>query len=109
MVRNTLVKSLTVISMPLVAAAIYAGPASAESSPYADQAAPVAGVPLQSDDIATNPNAQFPDPVLNGTVLGAGIGSAVGSATGFGGPVIGGLIGALIGHFNPDVVPQVLP
>ncbi|WP_280265323.1 glycine zipper domain-containing protein [Nocardia wallacei] len=105
MIRNTLVKAFTVIALPVAAVAVFAGGAAAE----APQAAPVAGVPLQSEDITTNPNAQYPDPVLNGAAAGAAIGSAVGFFTGSGGPILGGLIGALVGATNPDVVPQVLP
>ncbi|GAB2720912.1 glycine zipper domain-containing protein [Nocardia mexicana] len=104
MIRNTLVKAFTVTALPLAAVAVFAGGASAE----APQATPVAGIPL-TEDITTNPNAQYPDPVLNGAAAGAAIGSAVGFFTGSGGPILGGLIGALVGATNPDVVPQVLP
>lgn len=112
MIRNTLVRSGRVAALAgvaLAAAAVFAGAASADTGAV-PQAAPVAaGIPLQPGDIATNPKAQYPSPVLNGAVLGAGIGSAVGSATGSGGPILGGLIGALVGDVNPGVIPQVLP
>lgn len=79
-------------------------------------------------DIATNPHAQYPDPVQNGAAAGAGVGAVlalitcvptlaifvVGYAlcavvgvvtTG----VMGAIIGALVGTAMPDVIPQVLP
>ena len=109
MLRNSLVKTLIVAALPLTAVAVFAGGASAAAGP-ATPVAPVSqGIPLEPEDVATNPGAQYPDPVLNGAALGAGIGSAVGSATGSGGPILGGVIGALVGVANPDVVPQVLP
>ncbi len=113
MVRNTLVKVsrvLAVSALPLTATVIFAGSSAADAGPAAAaQAAPVAGIPLESEDITTNPGSQYPDPVLNGAAAGAAIGSAVGFWTGSGGPILGGLVGALVGHFNPDAVPQVLP
>ncbi|MBU3062869.1 hypothetical protein KO481_15220 [Nocardia sp. NEAU-G5] len=113
MIRNALVKSGRVVALsalPLAAAVVFAGAASADTGTHAPVAAPVAaGIPLQPGDIATNPKAQYPSPVLNGAAAGAAIGSAVGSATGSGGPILGGLIGALVGDLNPNVIPQVLP
>lgn len=111
MIRNTLVKSVAMSALPLAAAVVFAGAASADTgTAHAPTAAPVAaGIPLQPGDIATNPKAQYPSPVLNGAAAGAAIGSAVGSATGSGGPILGGLIGALVGDLNPNVIPQVLP
>ncbi|AHH15705.1 hypothetical protein NONO_c08980 [Nocardia nova SH22a] len=107
MLRNSLVKALIVTALPLTATVVAAGGASAATAPHI---APVSGgIALQPEDVTTNPQAQYPDPVLNGAALGAGIGSAVGSATGSGGPILGGLIGALVGAVNPDTVPQVLP
>ncbi|MBF6169891.1 glycine zipper domain-containing protein [Nocardia blacklockiae] len=105
---------LAVVGMPLVAAAVFAGGAAAEPG---RSAAPVAGIPLQSEDVATNPDAMIPDPVLNGASAGGSIGSAVGSAvglatgsvTGSAGSLIGTIIGAVVGATNPGVVPQVLP
>ncbi|WP_460729959.1 hypothetical protein [Nocardia heshunensis] len=105
------------------AATLFAGVASAEApdtTAVPVQVTPVAdGVPL---DVATNPNAQFPDPALNGAAAGALTGSAGGAALGsvvasvpgmLGGSalgaLIGGGIGALIGLLNPDVIPQILP
>lgn len=111
MARHMLVTSgrvAAVVAVPLMAAAMFAGSASADTvNPSATTVS--AGIPLQPENIATNPDAQYPDPVLNGAVAGAAIGSAVGSATGSGGPILGGLVGALVGHFNPDVIPQILP
>ncbi|MGW6330831.1 hypothetical protein [Nocardia rhamnosiphila] len=111
MISNNVVKTVVASTLPLIAATVVAGGASADAGPMADvQATPIAGIPLEEpQDVKTNPGAQYPDPVLNGAALGAGIGSAVGSATGSGGPILGGLIGALVGAVNPDVVPQVLP
>lgn len=100
---------LTCAVAPLVAALALAGPAAADTGPHAT---PVAGIPLQkSEDVATNPHALIPDPVLNGSSLGGSVGSAVGSATGTGSAasLLGSAIGALVGHLRPDVIPQVLP
>ncbi|WP_216892938.1 hypothetical protein [Nocardia alni] len=102
-----------VAALPLVAAAAFAGVASADTG---RPATPVAGIPLEKDT-ATNPKARFPDPVLNGASLGGSVGSAVGSAvglatgsvTGSAGSIIGTVIGAIVGATNPKVVPQVLP
>ncbi|MGW4354294.1 hypothetical protein ACWELJ_19630 [Nocardia sp. NPDC004582] len=102
---------LVAAALPLVAAAtLFAGTASAEST----------GVPLEP--VATNPNAQFPDPALNGAAAGAltgsaggaALGSVVGSVPGLVtgsalGTVIGAGIGALIGVLDPNAIPQVLP
>ncbi|WP_280276362.1 glycine zipper domain-containing protein [Nocardia wallacei] len=117
MLRYTLVKASCVVSVvaaPLVAAAVFAGGAAADTG---RTAGPIAGIPLQSEDVATNPDAMIPDPVLNGASAGGSIGSAVGSAvglatgsvTGSAGSLIGTVIGALVGATNPGVVPQVLP
>ncbi|WP_280266354.1 hypothetical protein [Nocardia wallacei] len=111
--RNTLVKAarlVTALTLPLVTTTMVAAAASA------DPVRPI-GVPLQSEDVTTNPNALIPDPVLNGASAGASVGSAIGSAvglatgsvTGSGGSLLGALIGAVVGATNPGVVPQVLP
>ncbi|RDI54675.1 hypothetical protein DFR68_102805 [Nocardia mexicana] len=116
MLRDSLVRSrrlVVVVGLPMVAAAVFAGVASAESG----QAEPVAGIPLQSEDVTTNPDALIPDPVLNGASAGASVGSAIGSAVGLAtgsvtssaGSALGALIGAVVGATNPNVVPQVLP
>ncbi len=105
---------MAVAVLALTATAVFAGAASADAGRTAD---PVAGIPLQSQDTATNPGALIPDPVLNGSSAGASVGSAVGSAvgvatgsaTGSGGSLLGAIIGALIGATNPGVIPQVLP
>lgn len=111
MVQNALVRATSVVAfsaLPLAAAVVFAGPSSAEAA--TQQATPVAGIPLQkSEDIATNPDALVPDPVLNGSSAGGSVGSAVGSATGSGDSILGSVIGALVGYFHPEVVPQVLP
>lgn len=111
MIRNGLVKSAGTVALgalPLAAAVVLAGPSTAEAP--APRATPVAGIPLQkSEDIATNPHALIPDPVLNGSSMGGSVGSAVGSATGSGGSLLGSVIGALVGYFHPEVIPQVLP
>lgn len=79
-------------------------------------------------DIATNPGAQFPDPVLNGAAAGAAIGIlatailciptiaafVIGYAVcAVAGSVIDGILGAVVGAVLgtvvPDVIPQVLP
>ncbi|AHH18345.1 hypothetical protein NONO_c35580 [Nocardia nova SH22a] len=107
-------RAFAVMVVPLVATAVFAGAASADNGPAAE---PVAGIPLQSEDTATNPGALIPDPVLNGSSAGASVGSAVGSAvgiatgsaTGSGGSLLGAVIGALVGLTNPGVIPQVLP
>ncbi|MBF6350590.1 hypothetical protein IU448_16435 [Nocardia flavorosea] len=111
MISKKVVRAVVVSALPLIATTVVAGGASAGTGSMTEtRATPVAGLPLEDpQDVTTNPNAQYPDPVLNGAALGAGIGSAVGSATGSGGPILGGLIGALVGAMNPDVVPQVLP
>lgn len=121
MLRNTLSRTgrvAVVGALPLVAAAVFAGGASADTGQAAE---PVAGIPLESEDVATNPNAAVPDPVLNGASLGNSVGSAVGSgiglatgsvtgsATGSAASALGAAIGAVVGATNPDVVPQVLP
>ncbi|NUP25115.1 MAG: hypothetical protein HOQ44_00195 [Nocardia sp.] len=106
MMENRLGKSVGMVAfgaLPVVAAVVLAGPSAADAT--VGHAAPVAGIPLEkSEDIATDPHALIPDPVLNGSV-----GSAVGSATGSGGSLLGSVIGALVGFFRPDVIPQVLP
>ncbi|GGK89920.1 glycine zipper domain-containing protein [Nocardia jinanensis] len=111
MTGNGLVKAMSVVAfsaLPLAATVVIAGPSAAEAAPR--QATPVAGIPLQkSEDIATNPHALIPDPVLNGSSAGGSVGSAVGSATGSGGSLLGSVIGALVGYFHPEVIPQVLP
>lgn len=113
MIGNSLSKAIGVTAcsaLPLAAAVVLAGPSSAEEA--TQQATPVAGIPLQkSEDVATNPQALVPDPVLNGSSAGGSLGSAVGSATGTGsaGSLLGSAIGALVGYFHPDVVPQTLP
>ncbi|MEV5646755.1 hypothetical protein AB0L57_00765 [Nocardia sp. NPDC052254] len=107
-------RAVAMVALPLAATAVFAGVASADAGTAAQ---PVAGIPLQSQDTATNPDALIPDPVLNGSSAGASVGSAVGSAvgvvtgsaTGSGGSLLGSLIGALVGLTNPGVVPQVLP
>ncbi|MBB5911203.1 uncharacterized protein (DUF697 family) [Nocardia transvalensis] len=124
MVRNTLVTTrrvLVVAALPVVATAVFAGVAAADTGATGRAAEPVAGIPLESDDVATNPNALIPDPVLNGSSVGGSIGSAVGSAVGLAtgsvtgsaattiGSLVGGVIGAIVGATNPEVVPQVLP
>ncbi|WP_157121115.1 hypothetical protein [Nocardia miyunensis] len=117
MLRNTLFtvrRAVAVVALPVAATAVFAGIASADTGPVA---APVAGIPLQSEDTATNPNAAIPDPVLNGASLGGSVGSAIGSAvglatgsvTGSAGSALGTVIGALVGATNPGIVPQVLP
>ncbi|WP_328394124.1 glycine zipper domain-containing protein [Nocardia sp. NBC_00416] len=111
MMRNSLAKAIGVVAfsaLPLAATVAVAGPSSADA--VTRQATPVAGIPLQkSEDIATNPHALIPDPVLNGSSAGGSVGSAVGSATGSGGSLLGSVIGALVGYFHPEVIPQVLP
>ena len=72
-------------------------------------AEPVAGIPLRSQDTATDPGALIPDPVLNGSSAGASVGSAVGSAVGLATGSATGSGGALVGATNPGVIPQVLP
>lgn len=107
-------RGAAIAALPLAAAAVFAGAASADTGQAAQ---PVAGIPLQSQDTATNPDAAIPDPVLNGASLGGSVGSAVGSAaglatgsvTGSAGSAIGTVIGALVGVIDPSVVPQVLP
>ncbi|WP_280400914.1 glycine zipper domain-containing protein [Nocardia carnea] len=95
-------------ALPLAAAVVVAGPSTADTA--VPHAAPVAGIPLQKrEEVATNPHALIPDPVLNGSSVGGSVGSAVGSATGSGGSLLGSVIGALVGYFRPDVIPQVLP
>ncbi|WP_024805836.1 hypothetical protein [Nocardia sp. BMG51109] len=117
MCRDILIKVGRVVAvgaLPLAAAAVFAGGASADAGRAAE---PVAGIPLESEDAATNPHALIPDPVLNGASAGASIGSAVGSAVGLAtgsatssaGSALGAAIGALVGATNPGVVPQVLP
>lgn len=117
MLRNTLLvaaRVVTVAVLPLAVTAVFAGSACADTGRAAE---PVAGIPLQSEDAATNPGALIPNPVLNGASAGASVGSAVGSAvglatgsvTGSAGSLLGAVIGALVGATNPNVVPQVLP
>ncbi|MGK8485831.1 hypothetical protein [Nocardia asiatica] len=79
-------------------------------------------------DIATDPGAQYPDPVMNGAAAGAGVGAvaaliscipavaafvvgyvlcaAVGVVTT---AILGAVVGAIVGTVAPDVIPQVLP
>jgi hypothetical protein len=70
-------------------------------------AQPVSGVPLEP--VTTNPDAQYPDPALNGAAAGAAIGSATGSFVDPIPTLIGGGIGFLVGSVRPDLVPQILP
>ncbi|MRH86762.1 hypothetical protein GFY24_04635 [Nocardia sp. SYP-A9097] len=123
--KRTAIKTtakLIVAALPVSAVVLFSGTASADvAAPQPIVAAPVAeGLPL--DEVATNPNAQFPDPALNGAAAGALTGSAGGGALGsvvgslpglvtgsFFGTIIGAGIGALIGIFDPNVIPQVLP
>lgn len=111
MSANGLAKAMGVLAagaLPLAAAIVVAGPSAADAG--TPQVSPVAGIPLQkSEEVATNPHALIPDPVLNGSSAGGSVGSAVGSATGSGGSLLGSAIGALVGVFRPDLVPQVLP
>ncbi|WP_039822288.1 glycine zipper domain-containing protein [Nocardia testacea] len=112
MTGNSLVKATSMAvfgALPMAATIALAGPSAAEVA--TDHATAVAGIPLQkSEDIATNPHALIPDPVLNGSSAGGSVGSAVGSATGSGaGSLLGSVIGALVGYFRPDIIPQVLP
>ncbi|MET8796287.1 glycine zipper domain-containing protein [Nocardia sp. NPDC004568] len=112
MMGNNLVKATGVVAfgaLSMAATIVLAGPSAADTA--TDRATPVAGIPLQeSEDIATNPHALIPDPVLNGSSAGGSVGSAVGSATGSGaGSLVGSVIGALVGHLRPDLIPQVLP
>ncbi|WP_153415380.1 hypothetical protein [Nocardia macrotermitis] len=105
---------MVVGALPLVATAVFAGVASADTGAVGT---PVAGIPLQPENTATNPGALVPNPVLNGASLGGSVGSAIGSAvglatgsvTGSAGSAIGTVIGALVGATNPGIVPQVLP
>lgn len=79
-------------------------------------------------EIATNPHAQNPDPVLNGAAGGAVVGAIVGAISclptvlalvvGYvvcavpgviGTAIMGAVIGAIVGTVQPDVIPQVLP
>ncbi|MGW1738236.1 hypothetical protein ACWCPQ_05445 [Nocardia sp. NPDC001965] len=109
--ENRLGKSVGMLAfgaLPMVAAVVLAGPSAADAT--VGHAVPVAGIPLEkSEDIATDPHALIPDPVLNGSSVGGSVGSAVGSATGSGGSLLGSVIGALVGFFHPEVIPQVLP
>ncbi|MEU5763281.1 hypothetical protein [Nocardia sp. NPDC047648] len=75
-------------------------------------------------DIATNPGAQYPDPVMNGAgvgavaalitciptlaifVVGYALCAVVGVVTT---AILGAVIGAIVGTVAPDVIPQVLP
>lgn len=132
MMRKTSVRTtakLLAVAVPFAAAAtLFSGVASAaapDAAPVAVtapvQAAPVADG-IQLDPVATNPNAQFPDPALNGAAAGALTGSAGGAALGSAigsipgalggsalGALIGGGIGALVGILDPNVIPQILP
>ncbi|WP_280462647.1 hypothetical protein [Nocardia carnea] len=107
MTGNGFAKAIGVLAsgaLPLAAAIVVAGPSAADAS--TPQVSPVAGIPLQkSEEVAPNPHALIPDPVLNGSSAGGSVGSAVGS----GGSLLGSAIGALVGVFRPDLVPQVLP
>lgn len=112
MMGKSLVKATGMVAfgaLPMAATIVLAGPSAAEAA--TDRAMPVAGIPLQkSEDIATNPHALIPDPVLNGSSAGGSVGSAVGSATGSAaGSLLGSVIGALGGCLRPDLIPQVLP
>ncbi|WP_157119813.1 hypothetical protein [Nocardia xishanensis] len=79
-------------------------------------------------DIATNPQAQYPDPVMNGAAAGAGVGAVLAAITciptlavfivGYGlcavvgvitTGIMGAVIGAIVGTVVPDAIPQVLP
>ncbi|MEV0250189.1 hypothetical protein AB0H76_26575 [Nocardia sp. NPDC050712] len=90
------------------------------------QVSPAAATELQA--IATNPQAQNPDPVLNGVAAGAFVGVAVAAILclpALSAVIIGYLIcvplasisnvifaaaiGAIVGAVAPQVVPQVLP
>ncbi|MQY25291.1 glycine zipper domain-containing protein [Nocardia aurantia] len=99
---TTTARILTAGALPLAAAALFAGSANAAAT--ADTVS--GGIPLE---VATNPDAQYPDPVLNGAVTGAAIGSATGSFTDPVPTVLGALIGGIVGAVDPVVVPQVLP
>jgi hypothetical protein len=112
MIRRALIKTgsaLAVIAVPLTAAAVFAGGASADASLGTPAAAqPVANrIPLEP--VTTNPHAHYPDPVLNGAALGAGIGSATGSFVDPLPTLLGAAIGAGVGVARPDLIPQVLP
>ncbi|MEU7630449.1 hypothetical protein AB0C34_10745 [Nocardia sp. NPDC049220] len=93
----------------------------------ADRAESIAaGAPA---DIATDPNAENPDPVANGAAVGAGIGAVLGGVSGaisglplfivgaiplgalgaVYGAISGAVIGAIVGAIVPTEVPQVLP
>lgn len=79
-------------------------------------------------DIATNPGAQNPDPLINGAAAGAAIGAVVGAIlcvpalaaflVGYipcaiisvlSNALFGAILGAVVGAVAPDVIPQVLP
>lgn len=79
-------------------------------------------------DIATDPAAQFPDPVQNGAAVGAGVGALIAAVVclpslmaflivyvpcvglvGLPNALVGALIGAVVGAVAPEVIPQVLP
>ncbi|MFC4377259.1 hypothetical protein ACFO5K_24570 [Nocardia halotolerans] len=86
---------------------------------------PAATAELRS--IATNPTAQFPDPVQNAAAIGAGIGVIAAAVVcipaittmilylpcvglvGLPNALVGALIGAIVGAVAPEVIPQVLP
>ncbi|MFD6393819.1 hypothetical protein [Nocardia sp. NPDC060259] len=98
--------------------------------PVSEVAAPVVSdaIETQLHDVATDPKAENPDPVINGALAGAGIGALVTLVNcipsvivlGVGYPLclivgtlphalIGAMIGGYVGHVNPEVIPQVLP
>ncbi|NKX88869.1 hypothetical protein [Nocardia coubleae] len=89
------------------------------------QPTPAATAELRT--IATNPAAQFPDPVQNAAAIGAGIGLIAAAVVcipmittmilylpcvglvGLPNALVGALIGAIVGVAAPDVIPQILP
>ncbi|MBH0780635.1 hypothetical protein [Nocardia bovistercoris] len=133
-------RTCIVAALPLAVVAGFAGVASADPAQAQAPAAVVrfvaepvtaapiaAGLPLQ--EVATNPDAQNPDPLANGAAAGALVGAAgsgiLGGAAGLlgggigaipgaiGGAINGALwgtvIGILVGAISPQSVPQVLP
>ncbi len=112
MIRRALIKSggvLAVIAVPLTAAAIFAGGASAAPVSAAPSVAQPVSHTIPLEPITTNPHATYHDPVANGAVLGAGIGSATGSFVDPWTTLLGAAIGGGVGYFDPNVIPQVLP
>ncbi|UGT39813.1 hypothetical protein LTV02_27635 [Nocardia yamanashiensis] len=123
MKRNTIrtTAKVAAAALPVSIALFCSGVATAEAPQPGPVATPVAeGLPLEP--VATDPNARFPDPALNGAAAGAltgsfgggALGSVVGSIPGMLGgsalgALIGGGIGALVGLLDPNVIPQILP